>query len=579
MAKLILTCRKDGRKDPLFHEKIQALSRRLSPDNITPHPPKFVEDSGAAMAIFNPSPHLPVHNASVCLGNMIRPPQDWWKPGTPAPEGSYALFRSDEKTVEIATDILASRTVWYAHTGNLFLASTSQRAIISFLQEFEPQKAVYPWMLSSGTLGPAFSWDSRIQCLPADSRLVLDRADWDLSIQRTPVQFHPLPMPDVEHENQVRETVARVFQNLDLDYSRWVLPLSGGRDSRAILLYLQDRKNLQCITWGLEESLDDKQNDAFIARSLAKRFHLEHLYFPIGLSGEPFPRLLDRFLAAGEGRSDNIAGYMDGFEIWKHLFRSGYHGILRGDQAFGNRSVSSTKDVYKNMGLITLTDFDNLEPIAPVIRQFNQERPSWLERNEEEGLEDWRERVSAEFEFPAIFAALNDIKLPYVEIVNPLLSHSIVRRIRRLPPPLRTDKTLFLRILKSMGPPIPFARHRAVALTTDYLDSPEAVEFIMDEVTSQHGRSLLPEELIRFIVQNMAAAEKPGKKKTSLARRTLRRMVPQNVRKWRKSRLLKRNLDLNLLGFRACLICRMTEILSEDARSLSHLPLQARKNG
>ena len=97
---------------------------------------------------------------------------------------SYALFRRDENTVELVSDIVSSRTIWYVQTEKCITASTSQRAIVFFLQDFKPNKAVFSWMLSSGTVGPGLSWDSRIQCLSGNSLLFLGRSSWKLTIEK-----------------------------------------------------------------------------------------------------------------------------------------------------------------------------------------------------------------------------------------------------------------------------------------------------------------------------------------------------------------------------------------------------------
>jgi hypothetical protein len=315
--------------------------------------------------------------------------------------------------------------------------------------------------------------------------------------------------------------------------------------------------------------LQDKKNDAHIAQRVAKHFGLEHEYFETDLSDEPFEAIFNRFLITGEGRTDHIAGYMDGFRTWKYLFESGYQGIFRGDEAFGNHAVSSPMDVYKNVGLYILSDYENLASIVRSIEELNQKRPSRLEQREDENLERWRDRLSAEFEAPTLIAPLSDIKLSFVEVVNPFLSRSIVQQVRHLPDNLRTDKTLFKKIAASLTPRIPYAQHRAIGFTDDCLKSPEIVEFITGELSTDYARTLLPESLIDFILQDIKVSERSLSTKLPLMLRILKPITPMSVRKWRYSRTFKRNLDSNTLGFRACLICRMTKLLSEDAKALS----------
>jgi hypothetical protein len=569
MAKIILLCSRNSGPDPSFPRNFQGLCRRLAPDNISPRPPLIIQKDGIEVGVFNPCASLAVQNQSVCMGNLIQPREDWWEPRAGLPDGTYALFRTDRETVEAATDMLATRTIWYVQTEDTFMASTSQRAILYFLRGFRPNTDTFTWMLSSGTLGPGLSWDSRIKCLPDNSRLILDRSTWNLSVYQNDVTFAPLAIPEAEHEQQLKETIGQVFQGLGLDYAKWALALSGGIDSRAILLFLKDRKNLTCITWGMASSLEDKKNDAFLARKIAQHFGCPHRFFPVALSGEPFDSIFQRFLVTSEGRIDQIAGYMDGFKIWKHLHEAGYEGILRGDVAFGNRAVSTPKDVYKNVGLDILSDFENLSPVGSVLEDLGQKRPSWLEQGEEENLEKWRDRLNAQFEVPVQFAALNDIKLSFVEIINPFLTHQIVQRVRHLPDSLRTDKMLFKKIVDSLNPRIPYAQRRAIAFPHDTLKKKEAVRFITDELLTQHAKALLPEALMRFIIDNMRVSDGKITVKSPLLHRMLRPLAPKSLRKWRKAKMAKRHLDLNTLGLRACIVSRMTKLLAEDARALS----------
>ena len=569
MAKIILRCTRDGKQDASFSKKISTLSKRLIPDNISPPPPLIIQDCGISIAVFNPCPCLPINDTSVCMGNLLQPRGDWWKPLTEIPDGSYALFRSDENTVELLSDILGTRTVWYFQTEKEFIASTSQRAIISFLQEFQPNPDVYPWMLSSGTLGPYFSWDTRIKFLKADTRLVLDRSSWKVAIHQEPVRFTSGDIPYDQQEALLKQDIEEVFENLVLDHTKWLLPLSGGLDSRAILLLLKNRKNFKCITWGVSSSLKDKKNDAYIANMLAQHFNLSHEFFETDASHELFDTVFERFLIAGEGRIDNIAGYMDGFKIWKHLFDSGYQGILRGDQAFGNRAVIDAIGVYKSTGFNILSDFENLSPITHVLQQYKQSRPPYMEKRENESLEGWRDRVNAEFEIPIEFAALNDLKLSYVEIVNPFLSRRIVNRVRQLPDDLRTDKSLFRKIVHALNPDIPFAQVRAVSPTKDCLNTKEVLHFIIEELSTDHAKSLLPEPLIQFILQNLKAMNPNVGGKTISLYRHIRQNISKGVKKTLKQKTKKQILSINIMALRACLICRMKKLLSADAKSLS----------
>lgn len=195
MSKIVLICFKDCKQNPYSRRDIEILSQRLTPDNISPPPPPLIiNDNGVLIGIINPTEALPIKNTSVCMGNLIDPENNWWELMAKVPDGSYALFRSDENIIELISDIVASRTVWYVQTENMFIASTSQRAIVFFLQDFKPNRATFSWMLSSGTLGPGLSWDSRIQCLSGNTRLFLDRSSWKLTTKKESANFGQLDL-------------------------------------------------------------------------------------------------------------------------------------------------------------------------------------------------------------------------------------------------------------------------------------------------------------------------------------------------------------------------------------------------
>src|SRR5690606_8098190 len=138
-------------------------------------------------------------------------------------------------------------------------------------------------------------------------------------------------------ERVVDDAVAR----FELDHEKWALPLSGGYDSRGLLLSLQRSgaasKALNCVTWGERAALDDKRSDAWIARELAHATGAQHRYFELDADAafESHDELVQRFIVAGDGRVASISGYLDGFRLWKTLLDEGVQGVIRGDEAFG----------------------------------------------------------------------------------------------------------------------------------------------------------------------------------------------------------------------------------------------------
>ena len=66
---------------------------------------------------------------------------------------------------------------------------------------------------------------------------------------------------------------------LEVPWDTWRLALSGGMDSRAILVGLvRAGKRPSCITWGSGAARRDPRNDAAIGPRLAGSFGLPHSY-------------------------------------------------------------------------------------------------------------------------------------------------------------------------------------------------------------------------------------------------------------------------------------------------------------
>src|SRR5690606_19469219 len=133
MSKVIYACYKDRQLNSSIIEDIQAVSAELMPDNISPNPVKTAEKDGIVYGIINPLNVVEEKNSSILLGRIFGDDEEWWVPGKKVPDGSYALFRGGEDTIELISDAAGSRSIWYYHDEERFIASTSQRAIVGLL--------------------------------------------------------------------------------------------------------------------------------------------------------------------------------------------------------------------------------------------------------------------------------------------------------------------------------------------------------------------------------------------------------------------------------------------------------------
>lgn len=570
MAKCIWICSRQPFPG-MVEEKITNICNSLSPDNITPRVPQIKIGSNIAYGIMNPTNTILTHDYSLMLGKIIGDDDRWHEPGTDFPEGIYALFRDGEGFCEIITDTVATRTIWYYHDENLFVASTSQRAIILYLGGFKFDDRVIPWMLSTGSLGPTLSWDKRIMRVPPDTSVILDKTNWTLSINQKPVEFVESKISDTDHENYMREVLDTTFGSIKFDFNDWILPLSGGYDSRGILCLLKLKGNadgIRTITWGLKNSLDNKTNDAYVATQVAKKLNVPHMYFCNDITQEPVELLINRFLINGEGRVDHVGGYMDGFQIWKHLYESNIQGIIRGDEGFGWTEVLSPLDVRKCVGFTICNDYSNLKDFLSQ-SSHSQDIPPLLERKDGETFSTWRDRLYHTDRISTILSALSDLKLSYVEIVNPLLTRKIVYQVRRLPDHLRTLKVLYKKIVISISPDVPFAKVGANAENSGVLKLRQVVNLVKSEITSDTARGLFPPEFINDVVSNLKVLDQTQlrnerKESTASFKAVAKKLLPSGLKNLVKTKVLPTPaLDYNIIAFRMYIIMRMRKLLIE----------------
>ena len=570
MSKLIYVCTRNAKDCCRLVQAITSTCAAISPDNIAPRSAKIVENGGIAFGLTNPSVTVRINGHSIVLGHTDDPSDRWSIAGSEVPDGNFAMFRADKDSVELISDIVGSRTIWYYKDERIFIASTSQRAIVLILGSYQFDDRVVPWMLSTGMLGPSFSWDRRVTCVPVDSLVRLSRPNWTLSTSSKPINFSCIDLPDSRHEELLENAFEETFGALNIDFSTWVLPLSGGYDSRAILCYLVKNgaveKKLRCVTWGLRSSLAKKGTDAYVATSLASRLNVPHSFYHTDMSVDSAKRIVDRFLLNGEGRIDHLAGYMDGFQIWKTLFEGGVQGVFRGDEGFGRAPVSSPQAVLRLAGLELCSNFSKLRD-CEAFHLPDQHIPAHLDRRSGEDLSSWRDRLYHEYRIPVYLAALSDLKLSYVEQMNPLLSRKILTVFRCLPDHLRTGKSLFKKIVTKIAPDVEIANAGANAPAESILRQRGVVEVLRSEIDSERARSLVPSGLIMQVIQNLQISDGPAVRHRDTLKSHFRKFVPAFAKDFLREKGVVPSLDSNVLGFRIYLISQMNAVLSAAAQS------------
>ena len=567
MASLIVVCtREPGERRDLAAD-LRRCAAALAPDNITPHPPVIQQHGGLGIAVVNPVPGIAVRDEGVCLGRIFGPPGEWSTTGAPAPDGNFAIMRHDRRTVEVLTDILATRQLWYVHTPELFAASTTQRALIMLLRSFDLDEETVAWMVASGHLA-CRSWDGRLRLLPGDARLTLDRERWTVQIHERPADRSVPGVSDAEHIDRLEQAILATCARLDLPPDQWVLPLSGGLDSRMLLIGLaRADQRPRCVTWGLRASLLDAENDAFIARELAGRYGCQHEYCCTDEACESIETAMRRFIATSEGQTRDFNGYTDGLATWKAFFEGGVAGVIRGDEpGLGYFTCyDSEEQILRRQQLTLVSDYPEGHPIHR-LGLAGQHLGARRERRESENLASWSIRLNEESYSPSTIAPLNTIKAAYVEIVNPLQSRLVTEAARQLPDHLRRGRASLTAIVRRTGPDIPLAKRGALGTTPAFYADEGGMRAMTAALSADAAELVFSRPALDVVLEGLRAAL-PVPPHHGSPKRWIKAAVPKRVvEKVRPVWPLR--LGPRELAFRTYLAVRAASMLAGDAEVL-----------
>ena len=569
MSKAVYVFVRNSDKVAIYTEKLIKFLPKLIPDNIPNCP---IEVSSSGNIIFGIVNTRGIHyktDNSICLGQIFGDTKSWDKPQGSYPDGAFCIFRSDENYVEIVSDVVGSRTIWFYKDDDVFISSNSQRAIVALIGNLKFNENVLPWMLATGTMGPGLSWDKRIEMLGINSSVLLDISKWGIEKKSNALIFEEEKISDEKQEKLLSEELENAFSEIKLDFSKWVLPLSGGVDSRAILFYLKKLKpdfhKLRALTWGIPGAINRKGNDAYVAKELADHLNISHEFHPLKVSDQNVDEIFHRFLICGEGRVDAISGYTDGFYIWQKLFDNNVEGVIRGEQTFGGRMVNSEADARAAVGISFCKDYSNLS--NPELNLPTQVLPENMNRKDGESLILWRDRLIIEYRAPILKASLNDLKLQFVEISTPLITRGIVNRILKMNDSQRLTKSLFKSAIKKMSIPVDFATEVAIETPKDIFNSPKIVNLFKEQLVKDETKKVLPEVFYNKLLKSFVAYEQSlgGKPKKLSLKDRIKKMLPLKIKK--RFIKLKTDNSVNIirLAFRVYIVSKMYEMLNEDA--------------
>jgi hypothetical protein len=401
--------------------------------------------------------------------------------------------------------------------------------------------------------------------------VVLDKKAWSITTNTNPIEVPRLELSDSEHEERIRAAIEDVFETIGIDLSTWVLPLSGGYDSRSMLWLMlkhgADPAAVRTITWGPAASQYEEGNEPAVAREVAEALGVSNTFYPMDLSDEPMQTVLDRFILLGEGRTDRLSGYMDGFRIWKTLYEEGVEGSIRGDEAFGVSVQLVTQGmIRRRVGCSLCSDFANLKDKIQDYGLAPQEFPERLLQKENESLDTWRDRVYRQYRVPIILSSLTDLKLPYGEVMCPFFSRRIVDKARQLPDHLRNKKTLYRKIASTLSPEVGYATLGATPRPQWVVMQESIKDLMVEELSSTRARALFPDGFAEQVLQEMERGRQANAAPSAVnpLRAAVRRLIPKQTRRTVRETVSLPSVDPHRVAFRVYLISRMNALLNAD---------------
>jgi len=549
MSKLIYVYHKNRTdSDEILRNKFLEINNEIVPDNIIPNPPNIYFKSNLCYAVINPVSTTKCIDDNLLLGLLNNNQEKWHELNSDRPDGTFVIIRSNNKFIETLTDPAGSRSVWYYFDSDKFIISTSQIAISKYLEDFQLNKKVIPWILSSGSLGPDNSWDKRVKKIKPNSTLRLDKENWNVTETVDEIKITSKINDYTKASKLLNRELNELFSNIKYDFSKWYLPLSGGYDSRAILLFLKkyNKEEITTVTWGTKESKKNPQTDSYIAKKLANKAGVKNLFFVSKKMEKDYDVVLDRFILSSEGCIDHISAYMDGLQLWKDLYNHGCEGIIRGDIPFASVKFNSEIEVRKTAGLLLCNDFELLKDYE-TWGYRKQKIPRNLKRKKNESYQAWIDRLYLQYRTPVITNSLSDIKYSYVEQSTPLLSKNILKIFCEFSDELREEKTIFKKIVEEINDDVSFSTKSSNEIMELVLRDPAFVDIMKRELTSEQALLFFPNEFLKNILNNLKNYKYIFFKPYKLIYR-LKKRFGKNTR-------LK--ISYNLIAFRILIILRM----------------------
>jgi asparagine synthetase B (glutamine-hydrolysing) len=499
-------------------------------------------------------------------------------------DGSFVLFIWDGRSARatLATDFCGSRPMFYApwRGGIAFAPEISSFAELGReLSTLDASAAVT--FLIHGHLLDDQSWIEGVRPLAPGTVLTIDRQGQTSERQYFQMGPRPARAADVSEEEYrrqladlLRAAVSRRFQGVD----DFVLPLSGGIDSRGILGCVLELGlgRLKTVSWGIDETTSGA--DAWVARKLAERFGTEHTF--LRRRTEDLPRDVDEMVGRVSALTDDAALHHHELNLMRRIRDEldGLH-ILRGDECFGFGGASaSDHESLARVGLSQLDHAIDVQSLLPAERLTErvQESSALLQLITDScSLKDFTDRKDAYYStqrLPHYLHRSSYYKLTVLNLRNPWLDRSVLEFIWGVPTPYRVHKQLFVRTLEDMFPDLmtmPTASSHSLEDWTSVIQEDEQIASYLSEHLVNGAGALEPlldagkvSDYVRSALDDRGRRNHMARRREAIGR-LARVLLPERVRSALKTRFinqaLRHSLPPGILVLRLLILRKWTD--------------------
>ena len=385
-------------------------------------------------------------------------------------DGSFLVYIADfrDNTILIFNDHYASRPLFYSVIDGRFCFSPELKGVAAVPEmdrTLDPD-AFVEFLLSGHLLHEQTFYKHVRPLLPGT---VLKLAEGSLT-QREYCRYVPCgEKKDLGEAAYVEELSSLLLRAMSKQLSNardLMVPLSGGVDSRAILLCL-DRLSgeKRSVSWGVEEGARD--TDAGTARVIAERLGADHHF--VRRQTELFEQDVPEMVYRIDGLNDDAAFHHNEMSAMRRI-REEFGGryVLRGEECFGPRpEARSDLEVLSAAGMHRLSDYPGTQQLLnPSLL------PGFVERSTDriQGLLNSCPAVDFTDRRDYFYFATRMVhyhtrsayyKRTIVDVKNPWLDKDILKFMQTVPVKYRFLKYLYKKTLKVMFPDlmaVPIAR-------------------------------------------------------------------------------------------------------------------------